>query len=624
MPDEEPKKEEIKQDQPVTDDLSQDTKEENISDTEAHEASEDIKPTEVTEAEKTDSEDKSKDKSNEKHLNIKGFFKWYWSWKKWLIPLTVLILILIILLIPFTRYGILGLFIKEPYTVTLTDSTTNTAISGAVIKSGNISAVTNAKGKASLKLSVGHHTLDISKQYYKSSTEHVLVTTSSSKDVQTVQLVATGRQVPIKIVNLITGKGIEGAEIKVLNTESKTDSSGNSVIVVPATSGTENATVNGSGYNNENVKLTVTSNTTSANTFKLTPSGKVYFLSKLTGKIDVDETNLDGSDRQTVLAGTGNESDTDTVLLASRDWKYLALLAKRTPTENPELDLITSSNNQMTNIDEGNATFTPVGWDKDSFIYTVTKNTVMAWQSGQEELKSYNATTKQTTVLDQTTASGTSSNDYVGQSITNPYILSNAIVYTKGWNSAYSPSNIAQVETKSATLNSVQPDGSGKASIKSFAPASGTQVGSLNLTLAYPNVDVLDIDFYDGNQDNYFQYKNGQVSQDSSLSEDDFYSSASDPTYLLSPSGDKTFWSESRDGANTLFVGDAFGNNSNQIATLSPYDSYGWYSDSYLLVSKNSSELYIMPVSGGTPTKITDYHKPSVTFNGYGGGYGGR
>jgi hypothetical protein len=45
------------------------------------------------------------------------------------------------------------------------------------------------------------------------------------------------------------------------------------------------------------------------------------------------------------------------------------------------------------------------------------------------------------------------------------------------------------------------------------------------------------------------------------------------------------------------------------------------------LVSKNSSELYIMPKSGINeklqPLKVTDYHKPVQNFYGYGGGYGG-
>jgi hypothetical protein len=36
---------------------------------------------------------------------------------------------------------------------------------------------------------------------------------------------------------------------------------------------------------------------------------------------------------------------------------------------------------------------------------------------------------------------------------------------------------------------------------------------------------------------------------------------------------------------------------------------YNWYNDQYLLVSKGDSELYIMPATGGTPLKITNYQQ---------------
>jgi hypothetical protein len=106
------------------------------------------------------------------------------------------------------------------------------------------------------------------------------------------------------------------------------------------------------------------------------------------------------------------------------------------------------------------------------------------------------------------------------------------------------------------------------------------------------------------------------------LSQDQFWSTPY-PTYLLSPSSNQTFWTDQRDGKNTLFVGDNDAKNQKTIASLSGYNIYGWFTDNYLLVSKSSSELYVMPVAGGTPLKITDYYKPAINYQGYGGGYGG-
>jgi hypothetical protein len=153
--------------------------------------------------------------------------------------------------------------------------------------------------------------------------------------------------------------------------------------------------------------------------------------------------------------------------------------------------------------------------------------------------------------------------------------------------------------------------------------AAGTTPSYISLDERVKTPNTLTLHFYDGNSDKFYIYANGQVKDDPAGSNDTFFS-ADYHTYLLSPSGDSTFWSEPRDGKNTLFIGDEGGQGGKQVATLSDYNTYGWFTDSYLLVSKNSSELYIMDNGGKqAPIKISDYHKPALSFPGYGGGYGG-
>jgi hypothetical protein len=333
----------------------------------------------------------------------------------------------------------------------------------------------------------------------------------------------------------------------------------------------------------------------------------------------VVKTNLDGTNRQTVLPGTGNEDDRDTVLLASRDWKYLSLLSRRAGNT-PTLYLINTADDSLTTIDTGSADFNLTGWVGGSFIYTVTRNNVQPWQPGQQAIKSYDPMTKKLTVLDQSSASGTSSFDYVSQQISNAYGYNDKIYYTKSWTSTGS----AGLANKQATFDSINIDGSGKAAIKSFSLKPNTSDTTITLSAQLVAPNKIELYFYDGAGDNFYSYSNGQVTSDSSETTENFYNGFY-ATYLLSPSGSQTFWSEPRDGKNTLFIGDQNGQTPKQIATLSDYSPYGWYTDNYLLASKNSSELYIMPKEGSqTPVKISDYHKPAVTFYGYGGGYGGQ
>ena len=89
--------------------------------------------------------------------------------------------------------------------------------------------------------------------------------------------------------------------------------------------------------------------------------------------------------------------------------------------------------------------------------------------------------------------------------------------------------------------------------------------------------------------------------------------------YLVSPTGKSTLWDQTRDGKNTLFVGDNNGGNGQQIGNPDVYAPFGWYTDSYLLVQKGS-ELYVMSAGGGTPVKLSDFDKPlNSNYNTYGG-----
>lgn len=544
---------------------------------------------------------------------------WYGSRKKWTIPATLILVVIILAAVPFTRYGFAGTFHKTRLELEVTDATANTPVSGATVAIGSISAETNSNGLATLNgVKAGRHSATISKKYYRPLTVSVLAPIFSQKTVPEFRLTATGRQVKIDVNNLVDKTALSDVDIKVAGITAKTGQNGSAIVVLPAGQNTQQATLSLPGYNDAQVTVKVSNDKIQDNQFNLTPAGKIYFLSNLSGKIDVVKTNLDGTDRQTVLAGTGNEDSHNTALLASRDWKYLALLSRRAGNS-PTLYLIKTSDDSLTTIDTGSADFSLGGWVNGSFVYTVTRNNVQPWQPGQQALKSYNPSTNKITVLAQTSASGSSSYDYVSQQISNVYAYDDKVYYTMGWEST----NSTDLANKQATFDSVNTDGTGKSAIKSFSLLPNSNDTYIDLTAQLVAPDKIELYFYDGTNDNFYTYSDGQVTIDKSETTDNFYNN-SYATYLLSPSGSQTFWTEPRDGKNTLFLGDQYGQNSKQIATLSDYSPYGWYTDDYLLVSKDGSELYIMDKNGTQPAvKISDYYKPAVILNGYGGGYGG-
>lgn len=366
------------------------------------------------------------------------FINWYKANKKKSIPLTVLALIILIAAVPWSRYHAAGLVLQKNIQLKVIDSTANTAVSGAQVTIGSRTGITDANGEVTLySVKVGSQKAVVSKKYYQQKTVSVLVPIFKEKTVPAVSFVATGRQVKITVANIINHKKLSNVDIKISGTTAKTDQSGSATVVVPVGTETEKAALSLSGYNDASVTVQADNKTIKENDFTLTPAGKIYFLSKLSGNIDVVKTNLNGTGRQTILAGTGREDDRGTVLLASRDWKYLALLSRRTGLS-PSLYLINTANDSVTTIETGAADdFNPVGWSNDNFVYTETKQNVPTWKPKGEALKSYNAATKQLLTLDETRAEGTSDFDYAQEAYGNVYQIGGSVIFEKYWSSNY-------------------------------------------------------------------------------------------------------------------------------------------------------------------------------------------
>lgn len=544
--------------------------------------------------------------------------------KKVSIPLAIVLVLLVLLAIPFTRYKILGLFWKQTVYVVVKDSATNQPVSEATVTIAGKSAKTNSTGSADLnKIPVGTQKISVTKKYYKDASSKVLVglRQSKSKTPFMVSVQATGRQVPVAVNSKITGQPLADVLVTAGESEGRTDKEGKVLIVVPAEEKTSKVTISAQGYNSFEATLEVTEQSVPGNTFLLAPAGKIYFLSKLSGKVDVVKTNLDGSERQIVLAGTGKEDTKDTVLLASRDWKYLALKSKRDGGNSAKLFLIDTSSDKVTTMDEGDAYFTLNGWDDHRFVFTVDRNTVQLWQPKKYALKSFNAESKQLATLDETEGVGSSDSNYASDYLDNVYVLPGKVVYTRTWRQY---NNLTDITLHKTRIMSVDPGGQNKNTLKDFSTTTTVYVSNIVAKLYEPTEVYFWINFV-GKDQEFYKYQDNKVILTTEANPDTFNKFYS--TYLLSPSGKAAFWYEPRDGKNTLFTGNNEGKDEKQIATLSEYTPYGWFSDEYLLVSKNSSELFIMPKvgtkEGGQVLKITDYHKPFADFVGYGGGYGG-
>lgn len=559
---------------------------------------------------------------------VRRFFAWCWHKKWFTIPALLLIGVVGAYFVPSARYGIGSLVVTRSVTVVLTDKQTDKPVSKATVTIDGIKGETDQTGKVILQgVKPGYHTATITKKHYKQSQQPVEVELFHNL-IYKQGLVATGRQVTVKVVNAINQAPVIGGTVSLdKETTALTDKNGEASLVIASTGDKREATITGKDFHE--AKLTIDPlGGADKNTARLTPSGTVYFLSKASGTIDVVKSNLDGSGRTVVLAGKGTEADNGTALLASRDWKYAALSAKRQSSAQPAgLYLIITENDTVIPIEESGLNVTPIGWSGHYFLYATQDPNTSPWQEKRTVLKSYDAVNKKPITLDENKAFGDRPEMNGYETLGSYNIIENAVVYTKIWQTTglvESPEITHNLESRESAIMRAEPDGNNTKAAKTF---KAVDISSL-YGVAYAPQEVYFRGWTRnaGDSNLYLEYENGQV-RDAEEAKVIEAENTPSPTYLISPKGDKSFWSDERDGKFALITGNKQGTDGKEIATGSEYAAYGWFSEEYLLVSKGGSELFVMPASGpieGLPLlKISDYHKASSSFQGYGYGYGG-
>jgi len=191
----------------------------------------------------------------------------------------------------------------------------------------------------------------------------------------TLSLKSTGIPVAFKVVDWLSGNPVTTGEFAIGDVVAKPDDQGLVSLKVPGTdaqSVTVNATFGGV-YVDKKFDVALTSSTP---TIQMIPGGRDYFLSKKSGVWTVYGANLDGSDTQPIVTGTGQETDA-TSFAVSPDGKYGVLSSSRDGARNAHHDLlqriyiVNLTTKQITRVDEGvNVTF--ADWSGNELLYTTT------------------------------------------------------------------------------------------------------------------------------------------------------------------------------------------------------------------------------------------------------------
>lgn len=480
----------------------------------------------------------------------------------------LILLVAVLLAVPTTRYAILGAVVKRNVTVTVTDSATNRPVSEATVVFAGQTGSTDPEGVTHFgNVSVGDYEAQVSKAYFTHASQNVQVQVFAGDVRIAVSLVATGRQVPVSVINKISGKLVSNVLLTVGDSSAKTNDSGEAVLVVAADQKDATVTLKADGYNDTQANIEVTDQVVDANKLSLVPSGKIFY----SLGTDIYKANIDGSSKELLVGSSGRDSIETTFLFkVSPDRKWLALLSLRTG-DRAKLYLVNTANGNTAAIDDkDNTSYKLFGWSGDRVVYSITREDMNEWEPKRETLKTYQPGSDTYVTIDENTAFGEFNNVAI-ERFREARFLGDEIVYIKDWILPHGGTGDT-VASKRISLMSVQADGSNRKLIVDM----NNQYFSKNIVLAQYKPEATYVFLDDGSK--YYSYENHALKEDASIV-GGFYDVSG---IAVAPSGKMSAWNK----LGRMYVGNGSGGDEKELPELFGYNSVGWASDGYLLLSK--------------------------------------
>lgn len=250
---------------------------------------------------------------------------------KWVRSILILILlggVAALIAVPKTRYWILNTAgVRSSSSVVVVDSTTQLPLKGVEFSIGGHKTTTDSNGKAKLGgLRLGPAQLVVSQVGFEEVKRKITVGWGSNP-FGTVRLQATGVRYVIEVRDYLSDKPVEGVEATdgsataISGKDGKITLTLESPVVVK-----DGVSLSKAGYRLQ--KITLNDDPKKSTKATIVLARKAVFVSKASGKYDVYKSDIDGSNREVLLAATGNENS-NISLAVSADGNRAAYVSTR-------------------------------------------------------------------------------------------------------------------------------------------------------------------------------------------------------------------------------------------------------------------------------------------------------
>ncbi len=481
--------------------------------------------------------------------------------------------------VPTTRYFLLNTAtVRASLELRVIDNSTLQPLRNVTVKAANASAQTDSDGVAKLEgVRLGRTTLRIEKRAYAAQ-ERAVTIGWGSNPLGEYQVVPIGSQYTFYIRDFASGKPIAKAEASSGEGNASSDQDGKLVLALDTATMDDSAQISvqitADAYRSETINITV--NNREAQSIEMVPARKHVFVSKRSGNYDVYSVDVDGKNERRIVGGSGYERD-DIALIPHPSEGFAAYVATRENTRNQSGYLLSTL--YILDVESGDLMridqseqIQVVGWSKSGRLVYVK---IAAGASGTDP--------KRHRLMSFNNEDHSDTKELASSNSFNDVLMANDRVY-------YAPSNIFQ--ESDPAMYAVDPDG------KNSQKLLDKEVFNIIRT-DYETILL-------GAHNEWHEYVLGSPMASLSTAP----GSQINRLYRDSPDGSQSVWIDERDGKGVL-IRRSQDSADEQVLTergglrLPLY----WLTNDYLVYRVSDGREtadYLLNLQGGEPRKIID------------------
>ena len=318
----------------------------------------------------------------------------------------VVALLLILFIVPISRYAILNLTgVRASLSLTVIDANSLQPINDAEISLNGSVTSTNNNGQAELKnVKLGKGTLNIKKRSFAPLEQSITVGWGSNPIDESFKLEPAGTSYNFLVKDYISGQPLENIKIASKDTVAITNKEGLATIKIEGAGDNYSIKLESDMYRVEEINLPLNNN--EQQIINAVPAQPNIFVSNRDGKYNLYKRDVDGKNEAIIFPATGNEVPQSMSVMTKPKSSIAAFVSTREGQKNNEgyflsnLYIVDASKKNASRVEATQSEqIRLVSWSEDTVIFVKTVAGPSGNTDGRQRIIAYNVGQNKSTEL---------------------------------------------------------------------------------------------------------------------------------------------------------------------------------------------------------------------------------